>query len=124
MNFSISGHHITITDAIRAHAEKKAASLTNRMNNIISIDLTITQDQTSVDKFKEDRFKIDGKVHIKDNSLVATAHASHGSEVYNMIDQVITKLEKQVTKQKGKTLSHKKGNASIKHLEVADQSLI
>lgn len=119
MNFSISGHHITITDAIREHAIKKAEVLTHRSENIINVKFTLTQDQSSKNKYT-----LDGIVYIKDNSLVASTKGSNGSEVYTMIDELVGKLERQLRKHKSKTLSSKKGQPSIKHLEVVDQSVV
>ncbi len=119
MNFSFSGHHIDITEAMREYAEKKVAILNNRSDQIVSIKLTLTQDQTSNNKFK-----LDGVVAIKDNSIVATALGNQGSEVYSMIDSLVGKLERQIRKQKGKVMARKKGNTSIKHLEIADESLV
>ena len=61
MNFLFSGHHIDITEAMREYAEKKIAILNNRSDQIVSIKLTLTQDQTSSNKFT-----LDGVVAIKD----------------------------------------------------------
>lgn len=119
MNFSISGHHITITDAIREYALKKLEVLSNRSSQIISVKLTLTQDQTSKNKFK-----LDGVVSIKDNSIIATTYGNQGNEVYAMIDLLVAKLERQVRKHKGKMLATKKGNISIKHLEIVDPSIV
>ncbi len=119
MNFLFSGHHIDITEAMREYAEKKIAILNNRSDQIVSIKLTLTQDQTSSNKFT-----LDGVVAIKDNSIVATTFGNHGSEVYSMIDSLVGKLERQIRKQKGKVMARKKGNASIKHLEIIDTSVV
>lgn len=119
MNFSISGHHITITDAIREHAAKKAEVLTHRIDNLINVKFTLTHDQSSKDKYT-----LDGIAYIKDNQLVASVKGNNGSEVYTMIDELVGKLERQLRKQKSKALSSKKGQPSIKHLEVVDQSVV
>ena len=74
MNFSFSGHHIDITEAMREYAEKKLTVLRNRSDQIVSLQRTLTQDQTSNNKFK-----LDGVVSIKDNSIVANKFGNQGS---------------------------------------------
>lgn len=113
MNFTITGHHIEITDAMHDFAKNKISILENRLENIVSTSLHVTNDTKTV--------KVEGTVLLKGNKIFASVEGNNVKEVYEMIDNVVSKLERQIRKHKGKTNHIKKGNTSVKDLVVDEE---
>lgn len=114
MNFKITGHHIEITESIHDFAKAKISILENRSEHIVSTAIHITNDSKTV--------KVEGTVLVKGNKIFASVEGNNVKEVYEMIDGVVSKLERQIRKHKGKSNHIKKGNNSVKDL-VVDETL-
>jgi len=91
MLFSITGKHIEITDAIRAHAEEKTAKLPKYYSSINQIEVIIDGNQGS------------------DISVEIIARGEHGNifvvteagkDAYQCIDTAVHKIERQIRKKK------------------------
>lgn len=108
MNFTITGHHIEITEAMHDYAKNKISILENRLENIVSTSVHITNESKTV--------KVEGTVLLKGNKIFASVEGNNVKDVYEMIDGLVSKLERQIRKHKGKTNHIKKGNTSIKDL--------
>ncbi len=98
MLFTITGKHIEITDALRAHAQQKCEKLPRYYNSINHIEVVI-----------------DGNDGGKP-SVEILAHAEHspdfvvkegGEDTYACIDMAIHKLERQLRKKKEKQRNNK-----------------
>jgi putative sigma-54 modulation protein len=98
MLITVTGKHIEITEALRAHAEEKAEKLPRYYNSVNHIEITI-----------------DGKDGGK-TSIQVIAHAEHcedlvvkelGEDTYACIDIAMHKLERQLRKRKEKQRNNK-----------------
>ncbi|HPD46844.1 MAG TPA: ribosome-associated translation inhibitor RaiA [Anaerohalosphaeraceae bacterium] len=98
MLFTITGKHIEVTDALRAHAQSKCEKLPRYYDSISQIDVII-----------------DGKDGGKPGVEII-AHAEHcndfvvkesGEDMYACIDVAIHKLERQLRKKKEKQRNNK-----------------
>jgi putative sigma-54 modulation protein len=101
MQLTISGHHIDVTDALKAYVTGKLDKLVNHFDEVVDTRVTL-----SVERHKEK----DGKhaectLHLKGADLFA--ESSH-ADLYIAIDEMATKLERQVMRHKEKVQNHVK----------------
>jgi len=101
MKLTISGHHIDVTDALKAYVTGKLDKITSHFDDVVDTKVTL-----SVEKHKEK----DGKhaectLHLKGADLFAE---SSDADLYAAIDDMATKLERQVMRHKEKIQSHAK----------------
>ena len=101
MKLTISGHHIDVTDALKSYVTAKLEKITSHFDDVVDTKVTL-----SVEKHKEK----DGKhaectLHLKGADLFAE---SSDADLYAAIDDMATKLERQVMRHKEKIQSHAK----------------
>jgi len=98
--FTITGKHIDITDALKAHAEEKTSKLPKFFNSITQIELIV--DGSGSRGQKIDVELIVHAEHI--NTLVVT---ETGDDAYTCIDRAIHRMERQLRKKKEKQRNNK-----------------
>ncbi|MEN6309169.1 MAG: ribosome-associated translation inhibitor RaiA [Anaerohalosphaeraceae bacterium] len=98
MLFTISGRHIEITDAIRAHAKEKVEKLPRFFNQISHIEVLVDASQGGFPVVEI----IARAEHFGD--LVAK---ETGPDAYTCIDMAVHKLERQIKKIKEKQRDNK-----------------
>ena len=98
MLVTISGRHIEITDGIRTHAEQKVSKFPKYYNSINKVEVIIHGGQSATPGVE----------------MIASAEHSKifvvkvpGQDIYACIDSASHKLERQLTKQKGKERDNK-----------------
>ena len=101
MKMTISGHHIEVTDALHAYVTAKLDKITSHFDDVVDTKVTL-----SVEKHKEK----DGKhaectLHIKGADLFAE---SSNADLYTAIDDMASKLERQIMRHKEKIQDHSK----------------
>jgi putative sigma-54 modulation protein len=101
MKLTISGHHIEVTDALKTYVTGKLDKIVNHFDDVVDTKVTL-----SVEKHKEK----DGKhaectLHIKGADLFAE---SSNTDLYAAIDEMTSKLERQVMRHKEKMQDHSK----------------
>lgn len=95
MQLSITGHHVEVTDALKAHVESKVAKVKRHFDNVVDIHVILT-----VEKLEQ---KAEATVQISGAKL----HAEDVQEdMYLAIDNMIDKLDRQVIKHKEKHQNH------------------
>ena len=105
MLFTITGKHIEITDALRAHAEEKTSKLPRYYNNINQVEVIIDGGNGSncgveiIARGEHSNFFIGSET---------------GDDMYACIDIAVHKLEKQLRRKKQK-------QRNLKHLKTALQ---
>lgn len=92
MDYHISGHNIELTEAIKEFIHTKSQKLNHHFSNIISLSVVISME-------KEESVA-EGTVVINDFEAHASANSS--KNMYSAIDEMLTKLEKQLQKHKEK----------------------
>ena len=93
MQINLSGHHLDITDAIRHHVHEKFARLERHSDQIINIHVIL--------ELEKHRQKAEAKVHLVGAELFADAQEE---DLYIAIDKLVDKLDRQLLKQKEKTV--------------------
>ena len=98
MLFKITGRHIEITDAIKAHAEEKTSKLPKYYSSLNQVEVIIDGEQG-------------GNVSVE---IIARAEHSNifvvtekGDDAYRCIDFAVHKLERQLRRKKSKERDNK-----------------
>ncbi|NRA60864.1 MAG: ribosome-associated translation inhibitor RaiA [Psychrobium sp.] len=94
---NIGGQHVTITDEIQTYVKESIRSLERFSDQITSVNVNFTTE-------KHDTHLIiaEAKIHIPGNDIFATSSADR--QIRDAVDGLISKLENQMRKHKGKFL--------------------
>lgn len=102
MQISITGHNIDITPALRSYAEEKVAKVRRYLSTTINAHVIL---------------KIEKLTHIAEVTIHANGVDLHGVEktdnLYTAIDSVMSKIDRQAKKYKGKIQSKRKGGKPV-----------
>ena len=96
MQVIVTGHHLEITDALRAHIDAKFEKLARHFDNVADVHVIL-----SVEKLVQ---KAEATLQLSGAKLFAE---DHQEDMYAAIDAMVDKLERQITKHKEKTGSHR-----------------
>jgi putative sigma-54 modulation protein len=100
MNFTISGHHLELTPAIREYVQNKLERIKRHFDHVIDISVILTVDKIT-EKEKRQKAEINLRVKGKDLHAESIAH-----DLYAAIDALVDKLDRQVIKYKDKIQNH------------------
>jgi len=95
MQLTITGHHIDLTDSMRAYVESKLAKVERHFDNMTDVHCVLT-----VEKLQH---KAEATIHLSGGTIHADAVES---DMYAAIDNLADKLARQVTKHKEKLTDH------------------
>lgn len=109
MNLSISGHHVSVTPAIRNYVTSKLFRITRHFDHVIDVNVFLT-----VDKLAQ---RAEINLHVRGKDLFAE---STDTDLYAAIDTLVDKLDRQVIKYKSKRSEH--GHEALKHHAVQQPS--
>ena len=98
MIVTITGKHIEITDAIRAHAEEKVEKLPRYYDSVTQIEVVLEGNEGGMQG-------VEVIVHAEHNDLLIAKET--GTDAYTCIDAAVHKMERQLRKAKEKQRSHK-----------------
>ncbi|KJV07331.1 ribosome hibernation-promoting factor, HPF/YfiA family [Methylocucumis oryzae] len=96
MQVIITGHHLTITEALKAHVDAKFAKLARHFDNVADVHVIL-----SVEKLIQ---KAEATLQISGAKLFAE---DEQEDMYAAIDNLVDKLDRQIIKHKEKTGSHR-----------------
>ena len=95
MNLSITGHHLTVTPAIRSYIESKLDRVLRHFDHVIDVNVILT-----VEKLRQNA---EINLHVRGKDLfVECAH----EDLYAAIDSAVNKMDRQVLKYKARTYAH------------------
>lgn len=95
MQLKLSGHHVELTDALRAHVEKKFEKITRHFDHVIDVSCVLT-----VEKLEH---KAEATLHVRGGAIHADAIDGN---MYTAIDLLADKLDRSVKKHKEKLHDH------------------
>jgi putative sigma-54 modulation protein len=95
MQVIISGHHLEITDALKAHTEEKFAKLARHFDKVTDVHVIL-----SVEKLVQ---KAEATLHFSGTKFFAE---DEQEDMYVSIDHLVDKLDRQILKHKEKHASH------------------
>lgn len=96
MQVSVTGHHIEVTEALKAHVDAKFEKLARHFDNVTDVHVILT-----VEKLIQ---KAEATLQLSGAKLFAE---DHQEDMYAAIDNMVDKLERQITKHKEKTGQHR-----------------
>jgi len=99
MQLSISGHHVDITDALRAYATEKVGKLERHFDQITNVHVVL-----SVENKVNQR--AEATMHVSGAELFADAE---NEDMYAAIDLMSDKLDRQLLKHKEKLIDRHHG---------------
>ena len=91
MNLNLTGRHLEITPAIRAHVLDKLDKITRHFDHVIDVNIVL-----SVDKLQQ---KAEANVHLSGKTIVVECDDAN---LYVAIDSLVEKLDRQILKYKEK----------------------
>jgi putative sigma-54 modulation protein len=107
MQVNLTGHHVDITDALRAYVDEKIARLERHFDHVTNVHVIL-----SVEKLQK---KAEATVHVAGADVFADAVHE---DMYAAIDALIDKLDRQVIRHKEKVKNHR-GNGHRESAEAA-----
>ncbi|MEQ1530176.1 MAG: ribosome-associated translation inhibitor RaiA [Methylococcales bacterium] len=96
MQVIVTGHHLEVTEALKAHVDAKFEKLARHFDNVTDVHVIL-----SVEKLIQ---KAEATLQLNGAKLFAE---DHQEDMYAAIDDMVDKLERQITKHKEKTSSHR-----------------
>ena len=96
MQVSVTGHHVDVTDSLRNFIEEKISKLKRHFDNVTDVHVILT-----VAKLEQ---KAEATVQISGAKLFAD---DTKEDMYQAIDGMVDKLDRQIIKHKEKTGSHR-----------------
>ncbi|MBT8429582.1 MAG: ribosome-associated translation inhibitor RaiA [Gammaproteobacteria bacterium] len=108
MQVNLTGHHVDITDALRAYVDEKIARLERHFDHVTNVHVIL-----SVEKLSK---KAEATVHIAGADVFAD---STHEDMYAAIDSLVDKLDRQVLKHKEKIKKHRGNNSGRESIEIA-----
>lgn len=95
MQLSVTGHHVDLTDSLRAYVEQKIERLERHFDIVSDVHCILT-----VEKL---RHKAEAKVNVNGDTIYADATEE---DMYAAIDGLVDKLDRRVRKHKEKLVDH------------------
>jgi putative sigma-54 modulation protein len=108
MQVNLTGHHVDITDALRAYVDEKIARLERHFDHVTNVHVIL-----SVEKLIK---KAEATVHIAGADVFAD---STHEDMYAAIDSLVDKLDRQVLKHKEKIKKHRGNSSGRESIEIA-----
>jgi putative sigma-54 modulation protein len=96
MNFTLSGHHVEVTPAIRTHVQSKLDRIKRNLDGVIDIMVILAVDNNSE---KEKRHRAEISLNLSGKTIHVSSVAQ---DLYAAFDLLIDKLERQIVRHKGK----------------------
>lgn len=95
MQLKLTGHHVEVTDSMRAYVEKKLERIVRHFDHVIDVNCVLT-----VEKLEQ---KAEATLHVSGADIHADAIDSN---MYAAIDSLADKLDRAVKKHKEKRFDH------------------
>ena len=100
MNFKVSGHHVSVTPAIRDYVHSKFSRINRHFDHVIDVNVILTVESI---KEKQLRQKAECSIHVKGSDMFAeSAH----EDMYAAVDELVDKLDRQVVRHKDRLQNH------------------
>ena len=100
MQLNVTGHHVDVTTSLKGYVEKKLDRIGRHSDHVIDVHRILT-----VEKL---RHKAEATVALTGATVYADATEA---DMYAAIDQLVDKLDRQITKHKEKLSDHHRGEA-------------
>ena len=95
MNFKVSGHHVSVTPAIRDYVHSKLSRVNRHFDHVIDVSVIL-----SVEKLAH---KVEVNVHVRGRDIFVE---TVDENMYAAIDTLADKLDRKILKHKDKSQAH------------------
>ncbi len=95
MQINITGHHVDLTDSLKAYVNEKFSKLERHFDQVSNTHVILTVDKQGQ--------KAEATVHMSGNDIFADCITD---DMYASIDGLVDKLDRQVKKHKEKLKNH------------------
>ena len=95
MQLNVIGHHVEITESMRAYVEKRLERVKRHFDDVLDVNFVM-----SVEKLQH---KAEATVHVRGGNIHADAV---DTDMYAAIDALVDKLDRSVLKHKEKQRDH------------------
>jgi putative sigma-54 modulation protein len=102
MQISLTGHHVDLTDSLRAYVDSKFERLERHFDHVTNVHVIL-----SIEKLAQ---KAEANMHVSGAEIYADA--TH-EDMYAAIDSLVDKLDRQLIKHKEKMKSHRGKGAPV-----------
>jgi putative sigma-54 modulation protein len=89
MNLNVSGHHLSVTPALRDYVMGKLGRITRHFDHVIDVNVIL-----SVEKLRR---KAEATVHVRGKDIHV---ASDDADLYAAVDTMVDKLDRSILKYK------------------------
>lgn len=96
MQVIVTGHHLEVTDSLKTHVNSKLEKIARHFDNVTDVHVIL-----SIEKLMQ---KAEATVHINGATMFAE---DHQEDMYCAIDDMVDKLDRQISKHKDKLTSHR-----------------
>ncbi|SJM92979.1 ribosome-associated, sigma 54 modulation protein [Crenothrix polyspora] len=96
MQVSITGHHLEVTESLKVYVDGKFEKLARHFDNVTDVHVIL-----SVEKLVQ---KAEATLQLSGAKIFAE---DHQEDMYAAIDEMVDKLDRQITRHKEKTGSHR-----------------
>jgi putative sigma-54 modulation protein len=107
MNLHITGHHVAVTDSLRAYVVSKLDRVNRHFDHVIDVNVVM-----SVEKLRQ---KVEANVHVSGREIHA---ASEGENLYAAIDELADRLDRQVVRHKERLQVHRDEGFERKRVDL------
>ena len=105
MNLTVSGHHVSVTSAMREYVHTKMEKVTRHFDHVIDVNVIL-----SVEKLRQ---KAEVTLHVRGQDIFVE---SNDQDLYAAIDLLVDKLDRRVLKYKDRVQAHP--HDALKHHEL------
>lgn len=95
MNLTVSGHHISVTPAMRDYVQGKLTKITRHFDHVIDVNVIL-----SVEKLLQ---RAEVTVHVRGKDIHVQ---SDDADMYAAVDSLVDKLDRSILKYKDALQSH------------------
>lgn len=121
MNVSISGHHISVTEAMDAAVRDKLTRVERHFDQIQSIQVILSLDNSGANDGGQKSHKAEAILRVSGQEMFVQAY---DDDMYKAINEMADKLDRQVRKYKTR-LERKKGRGGrYEDLDMAEAAPI
>jgi len=96
MQISLTGHHVDLTDSLRAYVDSKFERLERHFDHVTNVHVIL-----SVEKLAQ---KAEANMHVSGAEIYAD---STNEDMYAALDSLVDKLDRQLIKHKEKMKNHR-----------------
>ena len=109
MNLHITGHHVAVTEALRAYVISKIDRINRHFDHVIDVNVVM-----SVEKLRQ---KVEANIHVSGKEIHA---ACEGENLYAAIDELADRLDRQVVRHKEKLQISRDAGSERKRTDVSE----